>query len=55
MFFFLYVQKKKEKKKEPKVGVQFKRLLIVYMCAMINNNNMSFYKLLEDLGSVSFG
>lgn len=54
MFFFIYVQKKGEKK-EPKVGVQFKRLLIVYMCAMINNNNMSFYKLLEDLGSVSFG
>lgn len=52
---FFFICTKKREKKEPNIGVQFKRLLIVYMCAMINNNNMSFYKLLEDLGSVSFG
>lgn len=48
--FFLICTKKKTSHK-----IQFRRLLIVYMYAMINNNNMSFYKLLEGLGSVSFG
>lgn len=51
----MYKKKTKTKKTSRKIGVQFIRLLIVYTCAMINSNNMSFYKLLEGLGSVSFG